>query len=927
MTPLPCIDDSLISQLDSFLSTFNHLNRTKSLLRGSLYSTSDMELAVIVDRDICNREKPFSYSEYTKEQNEIVFSYNCVYRFVVDDHSDFLEMKEMLPSLLSGEFRDEVIPALSGMNRDKQCVDPTVPESHFEDAFCGVFGREVLNRISREYPVLDSEGRTRWVDYVIHLEEGFIAVEKNGERYHHPIIVGKKRYKDQLLKQNSIVSQGGKVYRWSLSSIQFRDVFCEEIKRYFPDPEKIIDGNNILVKRRFKLFEHQENMLDAIERGREEGNKAFLVHLPTGTGKTHILISDFFREYKKEPSIRALVLVPTSKLKEQTIKYFYEGYKNSEVQVYSKTQSHDFRMSFLLDNNTEQSIAADEREIYSISVGDSENCKVMVQTYAWMQRNYLKFRHDHFNYIAVDEAHHSVAPSFKKVIQHFNPDTLLGMTATPERLDMKKLEEIFGEYETDLTLKEAIEKEILSPIKAFRVKSNIDLTEIRYNGKDYVASDLQRNIIVPSRDQLIVDVLRKYFVNLGSSESREGVESQEYSSNQEKMPFKSGLIFCVSVAHAESLARRMREQGISAKAVSGKDKKSMEYIKEYENEKVQFLCTCSLLTEGWDSPRTSILVMARPTMSKALYLQQLGRGTRKFPGKEALYVIDVVDNYGRYNMPWSCHGLFGVDKYVPWSNLLRDPDEKYELCTEELILAGLYEEERKVEKINIFTFENEYPDYINTEQLARELFISTGTLKSWLKKGDVKPDVEIPFGRSSLQYFKPERVDELRKKKDLKTHDEITIYDDFFEFLEERDYAFSYKIVFMLSFLKCMDHTGECNLDNLVELYSKFYFDRYEKGLSVDRPNCPFNDPEIIKDKSLVKRSILSNPFEKFERKRFVYHCKDLNHIAFSSYLWQRINNESDIQKIKNKMIEDLENYYTNLGGVPNINEIKEKYM
>jgi superfamily II DNA or RNA helicase len=140
-----------------------------------------------------------------------------------------------------------------------------------------------------------------------------------------------KKYKDQLLKQNSIVSQGGKIYRWSLGSIQFRDVFCEEIKKYFPAPEKIIDGNNVHAKRRFELFEHQENMLDEIERGREEGDKAFLVHLPTGTGKTHILISYFFREYKKEPSIRALVLVPTSKLKEQTVEYFYEGYKKLEI--------------------------------------------------------------------------------------------------------------------------------------------------------------------------------------------------------------------------------------------------------------------------------------------------------------------------------------------------------------------------------------------------------------------------------------------------------------------------------------------------------------------------------------------------------------------------------------------------------------------
>jgi hypothetical protein len=191
MIQLPCKDDSSVSLLDVFLSTFS-LTRKKTLLRGSLYSTPDMELAVIVDHDICNLEKPFNYSEYTKEQNEIVFSYNRVFRFAVDDYSDFLEMEEMLPSLHSGVFYDELIRVSSGINREFQCVDPTVPESYFEDAFCEVFGREVLNRISREYPVLDANGKTRWIDYVIRLEEGFIAVEKNGERYHHPIVVGKK---------------------------------------------------------------------------------------------------------------------------------------------------------------------------------------------------------------------------------------------------------------------------------------------------------------------------------------------------------------------------------------------------------------------------------------------------------------------------------------------------------------------------------------------------------------------------------------------------------------------------------------------------------------------------------------------------------------------------------------------------------------
>ncbi|WP_440947915.1 DEAD/DEAH box helicase [Methanosarcina sp. T3] len=903
-----CKNNNLTNLIDDFLSTFN-LTKTKPLLRGFLYSTAEMEISVIVDQDICNREHPFSYSEYTKEQNEIVFSCDRVFRFVIDDEADFLEMKETLPLLISGEFCDDTVPILKGPDREIRCIDPTVPESYFEDAFCEVFGREILFQISREYSVIDVNGRIRWIDYVIHTEDGFIGIEKNGESFHHPLIIGKEKYKDQLLKQNSIVSQGGKVYRWSLGSMQFRDVFCEEIKRYFPAPEEILDSHHVFAKREFELFEHQEDVLEAIEKERKAGKKVFLVHLPTGTGKTHILISDFFREYEKDLSIKALVLAPSISLKEQTIDNFLKGYMNWNKQNLTVPSP------FLTTNKAEQVLVTEEKETYSISIGDSEDCKIMVQTYAGMARRYQKFRQDHFQYIAIDEAHHSVAPTIKKVIQYFNPNTLLGLTATPERLDKKKLEEIFGEYETNLTLKEAIEKGILAPIKAFRVKSNLDLSDIRYNGKDYVVSDLQKNLIVPSRDQLIVDVLKKYFTSLEDDDS------------MEKLPFKSGLIFCVSVAHAESLARRMREQGIVARAVSGKDKKSMDYIREYEDEKIQFLCTCSLITEGWDSPKTSIIVMARPTMSKALYLQQLGRGTRKFPGKEAIYVIDVVDNYGPFNTPWSCHGIFGIDRYVPWANILKDPEVKYELGPEEMILAGLYEEERAIEKINIFTFEREYPDYINTEQLARELFISTGTLKSWIQKGYVEPDVEIPFGRKTLQYFKPEKIGELREKKGLREHDDKTIYEDFFEFLEKGDYSFSYKIIFMLSFLKCTDHTGECSLDELANLYSSFYLGRHEKGLSVDRANCPFNNLEMITDKDGVKRSILSNPFEKFERKRFMYHCKDLNHIAFSFYLWQKINNESDIRKIQNKMIEDLENYYKNLDGVPNMEEVKAKYL
>ena len=624
------------------------------------------------------------------------------------------------------------------------------------------------------------------------------------------------------------------------------------------------------------LFDHQVEALNEINEQREKGDRNFLVVLPTGTGKTEIMISDMLNVYRKTPDCKALIMVPSRQLREDTIKNITQRFSDEK-----------------LDRNN--------------SIGSLIDSQILIQTYSWLSRNYQKFQSDYFQYIAVDEAHHAVAPTLQKVIQHFNPDSLLGLTATDKRLDEKKLEDIFGKYQTDLSLVDAIRKKLLTPIKAFRLKSNIDLSEIRFNGKDYVGTDLQKSVVVPSRDQLIIDTLKKYFI--GSD-----------------IGFKSGLIFCVSVKHAQSIAKRMRDHGISCKAVSGNDGKSSEYIRQYQNGDVQFLTTCSLLNEGWDSPRTSIIVMARPTMSKVLYTQQLGRGTRKYEGKEALYVIDVVDNYGGMgsfkNSPWSIHALLGIDNYMPWSNVL-DPNDKKNV-KEEILLAGLYEEERNLEKINIFTFEQVYADHLSDEQLARELFVSTGTIRGWVQKKKIVPSITIPVGRQKLNYYAPNQIEKIRMKMNLKIHNELTQYDDFYEFIEEGNYSMSYKIIMMLSILKIVDHNGECNLDNLVKEYRVFYKSRLNDGLSVDRENCPYSELEFLENDSLLKRSILQNPFEKFERKRFMYHSKDLNHISFASNLWQKISKSEEISKIRSLFFEDLIEYYDQLGGIDNIENWKK---
>ena len=857
------------------LSLYDTLNKSgfkfkTNLLRGFLFEDEKQKKVLIIDHEICNRDYPFSYTEYTKEQNLLMHNYSSIYRFIVNNEDDIEILKEELNKYLYVDFEDSKIK-FSGTNRQLVEIDPTLPEAYFEQAFIETYGHESLDKVEREFPIIDIKGQTRWIDYIIRHKNYNIAIEKNGETYHHPIITGRKQYQSQLIKQNSLVSYGYKVFRWSLEGMKFKENFREEMQKFFGNAKDFLLSQKLSVSRKITLFDHQTEALSAITEQREKGDTNFLVVLPTGTGKTEIMIADILNMYRQTPNCKALIMVPSRQLKEDTIKKVTQRFN-------------------------------DERLDQNISIGSDEDSQILIQTYSWLSRNYQKFQSDYFQYIAVDEAHHAVAPTLQKVIQHFNPDSLLGLTATDKRLDEKKLEDIFGKYETDLSLVDAIEQKLLVPIKAFRLKSNIDLSEIRFNGKDYVATDLQRSVVIPSRDQLVVDTLKKYFI--GSD-----------------IRFKSGLIFCVSVKHAQALAKRMQDQGISCKSVSGKDNKSVEHISQYQDGDIQFLTTCSLLNEGWDSPRTSIIVMARPTMSKVLYTQQLGRGTRMYEGKEALYVIDVVDNYGGMgsfsNSPWSIHALLGRDNYRPWSNVV-DPNNK-KFMREEIVLAGLYEEERKLEKINIFTFEQEYVDYLSDEQLARELFVSTGTVRGWVQKKKIIPSVTIPLGRKKLNYYAPDQIEKIRIKMNLKIHDESTQYDDFYEFLNEGNYSMSYKIIMMLSILKIIDNNGECNLDDLVKEYRIFYKSRIDNGLSVDRENCPYSELEFLKDDSLLKRSMLQNPFEKFERKRFMYHSKDLNHISFASNLWQKISKDEEIDKICSLFFEDFIEYYDQLGGIENI--------
>ena len=146
-----------------------------------------------------------------------------------------------------------------------------------------------------------------------------------------------------------------------------------------------------------------------------------------------------------------------------------------------------------------------------------------------------------------------------------------------------------------------------------------------------------------------------------------------------------------------------------------------------------------------------------------------------------------------------------------------------------------------------------------------------------------------------IPLFSPEDVNYYREALNIPIHNDETIKQDFFDFLEERDYSLSYKMPFLLALIKNMDVIGDAKIEDVLTDYIAFYQDRIRRGLPVDKPTCPYS-AERLKDRKFIKSNMMTNPFEKFERKRFLYQSKDLGVISMNHALFSKMTKQ-DFEK------------------------------
>ncbi|GAE34079.1 DUF3427 domain-containing protein [Halalkalibacter akibai] len=368
-------------------------------------------------------------------------------------------------------------------------------------------------------------------------------------------------------------------------------------------------------------FHYQKEILEKLQVERNVfGRYKNLVVAATGVGKTVISAFDYKQFYQSNRKKARLLFVAH---REEILK-----------------QSRDTFRAILKDANF------GDLFVGTYQPASIDHLFVSIQSFN-SKKLYETTSRDFYDFIIVDEFHHAASESYQRLINHYKPKILLGLTATPERMDGKDILTYFDDtIAAEMRLTEAVNQKLLSPFQYFCVSDLVDLSMLKWSRKGYDIRELE-NVYTSSdlRSNQIIKSIHKYVT---------AIEEVK------------GLGFCVSIEHAKYMANYFNKSGISAVCLYGDVNKSERYEAQDKLVKgeVKFIFVVDLYNEGIDIPEVNTVLFLRPTESLTVFLQQLGRGLRLSEGKDCLTVLDFVGQAHRnYNFEEKFKALVGKTKH------------------------------------------------------------------------------------------------------------------------------------------------------------------------------------------------------------------------------------------------------------------------
>ena len=409
-------------------------------------------------------------------------------------------------------------------------------------------------------------------------------------------------------------------FYWNDKEFEYYDEGQRERLARALQAEKYFDSNNAeIYTMDIQPYSYQQEILDKLEAERtvRDYNRNLVV-AATGTGKTVISALDYkrFRKHNPGKPCRLLFIAHREEILKQSLYTFRAVLKDANF-------GDMFVGSYKPDST--------DHLFMSIQTFNSQNFTEKTSC-------------DYYDFIIVDEFHHAAAPSYKKLLKYYQPKILLGLTATPERMDGKSILEFFNNrIAAEIRLPEAIDRKLLCPFQYFGVTDTIDLNTLKWAAGGYDKTELS-NIytingrISERRVDMIIGSLLKYVTDINDVK---------------------GLGFCVSVDHAEFMSRYFNEHGIPSMFLTGHspDEERRNAKNDLISGKVRFIFVVDIYNEGVDIPEVNTVLFLRPTESLTIFLQQLGRGLRLAEDKECLTVLDFI---GQANKKYNFEDKFAA---------------------------------------------------------------------------------------------------------------------------------------------------------------------------------------------------------------------------------------------------------------------------